>query len=499
MRGSVLIVDDEATLAEALADHFAAQGFDALTASTAEAALDLVRARPFDVVVTDMRMPGMGGLELLRAVRRLPKAPAAVLMSAYGTMDAVVEALRLGVVDFLQKPVALDALTRSVEQALERRVQPTEAADPAVPLHVLRERTRRLGPVTAEVVGDPAAPPATAVWHVRALSRVRTAFVWAHVDAGARFAASARLVIRTLAGAIELGSPAAAVERMTDELKALDCASAVRGLTVGVIETAGARRLVGATVGTSYVVRLVPVEARHELLVEGHSDSVRTFDVGLTDADVVLLAEPRVVAAAGERWADVLVRTNRLLVEGESKPARGALAMVSDLVVGAPVMVALRVQAAVATDGITHVRVAADRAGVARAREMAEQFVLDAPLSEAAAHGVVTAVQEALLNSVRWAYPGREGPVYLTLACKEDRVRASVRDRGLGFDVAEAYGRARDRSRDPLRRSGRGLLLMHGLADRFEVVSRPGRGTNVIVEKCFDSPRAAHEEAPRST
>ncbi|MBN1917966.1 MAG: response regulator [Verrucomicrobia bacterium] len=498
MKRSILIVDDEATLAEAVADHFAAQGFDASTASTAEEALELVRLRPFDVAVTDLKMPGMSGLELLRAVRGVPRAPAVILMSAYGTMDVVVEALRLGVADFLHKPVVLEALTRSVEQALERRAPSRGKTETAVPLHALRECTRRVGPVSVEVVGDPASPQATAVWHIRALDRTRTAFVWGHVDAGARFAGIARLLIRALAGAVDLAIPAAAVARIADELKALDCACGVHGLTGGVIETGSARRLVGATLGASGIVRLAPAKAGYDIFVEGHSGCVRTFEAQLADSDVLLLAEPRVVKAGAERWADVLAETNRLLVDGESKPARRALAMLNNVADGTPVMVALRMQAIVVTNGMAHVRVAADRAGLARAREATEQFVLDTPLSDEAAHGLVTAVQEALLNCIRWAYPGREGPVYLTLSREEDHVRASVRDRGIGFDVSEAYNRETEKTRDPLRRSGRGLRLMHGSADRFEIVSRLGRGTNVVVEKHFDVSKPEHEEVPRS-
>jgi len=134
-------------------------------------------------------------------------------------------------------------------------------------------------------------------------------------------------------------------------------------------------------------------------------------------------------------------------------------------------------------------------ASLAHLRDAAEQFALSSPLSDQAAHEVVTAVQEALLNCIRWAYPGREGLVYLTLSREAERIRASVRDRGLGFEVAEIYERTSERVNDPLRCSGRGLMLMGALADRFELVSRPGRGTNVVIEKKFDLPVAANAAA----
>jgi stage II sporulation protein AB (anti-sigma F factor) len=157
--------------------------------------------------------------------------------------------------------------------------------------------------------------------------------------------------------------------------------------------------------------------------------------------------------------------------------------------------VALRLGETIAPGGLTHVRVPSSLASLAHLRDVAEQFALSSPLSDQAAHEVVSAVQEAVLNCIRWAYPGREGPVYLTLSREAARMRVNVRDAGLGFDVAEAYARTSDGSNNPLRRSGRGLMLMHRLADRVELVSRPGRGTTVMLEKGFDVADAASASA----
>jgi FixJ family two-component response regulator/anti-sigma regulatory factor (Ser/Thr protein kinase) len=487
MNGSVLIVDDEATLAEAVRDHFAADGFDAVSAPSAEAALALARTRRFDVVLTDLRMPGMDGLGLLRALGELAEPPSVVLMTAYGTMEAAIEAFRLGLFDFLQKPVSLNELSRCVARALAARASRRRHAAAGLPLRLLRERSRCIGPVRAEVAGDPSAAEATAVWCPCALDRERTGFVWAHVLPGNASAPAARLIIRTLADVVDLSRPVVAVETIVDRLKNLDCGAALRALAVGVLESGTARRVCGATLGAAGIFHLGAGDHGVVPLADGTQQGARAWEAALGPDDVLLLADPRLIAAAGHAWPEVLCSLPRLIAEGEANAARRALAMLSAAGAEAPVVVALHLAEAIRTDGPTHVRVSSSWASLSHLRSVAEQFALGSPLSERAAHQLVTAVQEAVLNGIRWAYPGREGPVYMTLAREGGRVKVSVRDRGVGFDVSETCRRTASESQDPLRRSGRGLALMRRLADRFEVASRPGRGTSVVLEKYFDA------------
>jgi CheY-like chemotaxis protein len=492
MKGSILIVDDEATLVEAIRDHFAAEGLDAACAASGEEALERMQARRFDVVVTDLKMPGMSGLDLLRTLKTSPEPPAVILMTAYGTTETAVEAFRLGLFDLLPKPVSLDELSRSVERAFEARAALAGPAGAPMPLHVLRERSRRVGAVRAEVAGDPSSPQATAVWRFRALDRERVGFVWAHVAPDSRFALAARFVLRALADTVDVRTPAHGLATIVRQLEDLDCGGALRAIAVGVFEPKPQRRFHGAAFGGAGVFRFAHGDAAVECLTDAPRGSTCTWETSLGVEDVILLADARLVSAP-ERWREVLARTAQLVAQGEPSPARRTLAMVPELASESPVAVALRLGEAIQPDGPVHVRVSSNQASLAHVRDVAEQFALGSPLSECAARELVTAVQEAVLNCFRWAYVGREGPVCVTFSRERGRVRASVRDHGLGFDVGETFGRAADPSQDPLRRSGRGLRLMHGLADQFELVSRPGRGTNVVLEKCFDATLADGE------
>jgi len=438
--------------------------------------------------VTDLKMPGMDGIGLLRALGELPQTPPVILMTAYGTIEYAVEAFRLGLFDFLQKPVSLDELSRTVERALEACTARVERASPPIPLSSFRECSRRVGPVRAEVAGDPSAADATAVWQLRALDRTRTAFVWAHVVPESRCALGARLIIRTLAGAVDLSAPAEALETMVGLLNELDCTAMVRALAVGVIESRPQCRIYGTARGNAGIFRLVAGDTGVEPLAAGPWESACTWETRLAQEDVLLFADPRVVSAAGERWPEVLFATGRLITGGEPNPARRILGMVPEAADAAPVMVALQVNETIESKEMAHVRVSSSWACLGHVRDVTEQFVLASPLDEHAAYEWITAVHEAVLNAIRWAYPGRKGSISLTLERSMGRVRASISDSGVGFDVGDTFRRTTEPSRDPLRSSGRGLMLMRRLSDEFELSSKSGCGTSIVVGKIIQAP-----------
>src|SRR5438270_7024063 len=119
--GAVLLVDDEQANLDSLERIFAREGYGILLAPTGQAALEQLRNHPADVVLTDLMMPGMSGQELLRAVRAVAPDAEVVLMTAYGTVEAAVAAMKDGAYDFLTKPLKRHAVLKSVAQALDKR------------------------------------------------------------------------------------------------------------------------------------------------------------------------------------------------------------------------------------------------------------------------------------------------------------------------------------------------------------------------------------------
>jgi two-component system NtrC family response regulator len=118
MSERILFVDDDAGVREALSFSLEEQGFDVTCADSGEAALDETAKASFDVVLTDLRMPGMSGIDLVRELSvRAPQLPC-VVITAHGSVDAAVEAMRLGASDFLQKPISRDVLRITLERVL---------------------------------------------------------------------------------------------------------------------------------------------------------------------------------------------------------------------------------------------------------------------------------------------------------------------------------------------------------------------------------------------
>jgi DNA-binding NtrC family response regulator len=117
----VLLVDDERDALDAGRQALQRERYVVDTAGTPGEALDRVRAQSFDVVILDLRMPEMSGIELLRLVRKLDPDVAVIMVTGYATVETAVEAMKEGAADYLQKPFTPDDLRLSVRRALERQ------------------------------------------------------------------------------------------------------------------------------------------------------------------------------------------------------------------------------------------------------------------------------------------------------------------------------------------------------------------------------------------
>ena len=117
----VLVVDDEANLRRVLAAQLARDGYEMHTAEDGAAGLAFLKEHHIDLVITDLRMPKMGGMDLLRsALREVPGLPV-IILTAHGTVDGAVEALKTGAFDFVRKPFDQDEVRMVVRKALRTR------------------------------------------------------------------------------------------------------------------------------------------------------------------------------------------------------------------------------------------------------------------------------------------------------------------------------------------------------------------------------------------
>jgi two-component system response regulator HydG len=118
---TVLVVDDEPSNVASLEKIFQRDGMRVLTAESAREALERVRTHRVQVVLTDLMMPGTNGVELLRALKEISPDTEVVMMTAYGTVETAVQAMRDGAYDFVEKPLKRMSIVKSVRQAAERQ------------------------------------------------------------------------------------------------------------------------------------------------------------------------------------------------------------------------------------------------------------------------------------------------------------------------------------------------------------------------------------------
>jgi two-component system, NtrC family, response regulator HydG len=119
--GIVLVVDDEAAIVESLTKIFRREGLNVLAATDGNAALDLLRKHRVGVLLTDLMMPQTSGMDLLRAAKTIAPETEVVLMTAYGTVETAVDAMKEGAYDFVTKPLKRAHVVRIVRNALEKQ------------------------------------------------------------------------------------------------------------------------------------------------------------------------------------------------------------------------------------------------------------------------------------------------------------------------------------------------------------------------------------------
>src|SRR5215472_14510475 len=115
---NILIVEDEVKMSRLLELTLAEEGYTSRTAVDAEGGLKVLRAEPFDLIITDLKLPGMNGLEFLQAVKRTNAELPVVVMTAYGTVDTAVQAMKLGASDYVLKPFSLDEMKLIIRKEL---------------------------------------------------------------------------------------------------------------------------------------------------------------------------------------------------------------------------------------------------------------------------------------------------------------------------------------------------------------------------------------------
>jgi len=117
MSEKVLLVDDEKEFLEVMSERMTARGMEVTTADSADQALSILGKQSFDAIVMDFQMPGMDGMQALKAIKNKKPELQIILLTGYATVEKTVEAMKIGATDFLEKPADLEALSKKIKLA----------------------------------------------------------------------------------------------------------------------------------------------------------------------------------------------------------------------------------------------------------------------------------------------------------------------------------------------------------------------------------------------
>lgn len=121
MKGRILIVDDEAAIRDSLSLIISEEGYQTVTASNGRIALEKVQDGPFDLVITDLKMPEMGGIEFFEKLKVLSPNTSVIIITAYATLESAIQALRLGAYDYIIKPLDFNDVLLRISRLMEHR------------------------------------------------------------------------------------------------------------------------------------------------------------------------------------------------------------------------------------------------------------------------------------------------------------------------------------------------------------------------------------------
>ena len=122
MAEKVLLVDDEKDFLDVMSERIEARGMEVTTADSAMKALELLKSGNFDAIIVDLMMPAMDGLQTLKAIKEKNPDLQVILLTGHATVEKGIEAMKLGAMDFVEKPADLDRLTEIIKKAQGRKM-----------------------------------------------------------------------------------------------------------------------------------------------------------------------------------------------------------------------------------------------------------------------------------------------------------------------------------------------------------------------------------------
>src|SRR4030043_437133 len=126
-KNNLLIVDDEEVIREGMRRILSAEGYHVDTSASGRTAIEKIQEQDFDVVITDLKMPGMDGMEVLKTIKILQPEVPVIIITGYSTVDTAVEAMKNAVFDYIAKPFTSDLIIEKVQKAINHKIMAMES------------------------------------------------------------------------------------------------------------------------------------------------------------------------------------------------------------------------------------------------------------------------------------------------------------------------------------------------------------------------------------
>src|SRR4030043_1140027 len=123
-KGIIHLIDDEPVIHDVLGQLLTSEGYEVEISSSGEEALEKFPSQSFDVILLDLLMPGMDGIEVLRRIKRIDPLVPVIIITAYGSVESAISAMKIGALDYVQKPVKHHGLLLTPEKAPDRKRPP---------------------------------------------------------------------------------------------------------------------------------------------------------------------------------------------------------------------------------------------------------------------------------------------------------------------------------------------------------------------------------------
>ena len=524
MSAKILIVDDEKTIVFALEESLLDEGYDVRTAHSGEDGLALFKEEAADVVLTDLKMPGMTGMELLSKVKEISPSTHVVIITAYGNFDSAVEAVRLGAFDYIQKPFQINNVKEVVAKALSdqksQKVQETvpepvvaspdtKSQKTAKPLDI-REKILPtgesvLGSLSVDVKTVPLVGLGADFYDYFYINDDSILVAIGDVGEKGMDGSMVMIMVKSLirSEASHCDDPVEIVNRVNTHMHNQGIQGIPISLFLGIIDV------------KQSVFRYV--NAGHEKpLFFHHGDvfnpnmlgengafiglfkelNLRLSTVSIGQGDIFLMFSDGFIRIIEEKYPkqnpyeilkqqaqSVLPEKRYYLAESlYTHFAQKATSHADDVTVMSlcygPVLSQEK-----------EIRCSGTGDSIVLIRSAAEDFLRAQPLTYGQRHAVMTALIEALINIISFAYVDVEpGDMVVVFKVDHDRLIIEIQDFGAGFDM-ESYQQPDNISYEGLiKEGGRGIFLMNRLMDKVTIDTTPGKGCKVVLEKVIEQP-----------